>query len=188
MPIPTQAQIIATVKKINDLETMLKEDNGWTAFFNPRRYNYVHQQVPILRGDIAAFKSIYGAQWLENVVGPTQMKALATGGYVSGPGSSTSDSIPAKLSNGEYVIQANAVQHYGTDFMNALNRMQVQQGNSGFGPTMASQQSSVVYLSPEDRQLLRAATSRPITLYSDDKKIAQSTNSGNAVLAQRGSN
>jgi hypothetical protein len=32
--------------------------------------------------------------------------ALATGGYVSGPGSGTSDSIPAMLSNGEYVINA----------------------------------------------------------------------------------
>jgi TP901 family phage tail tape measure protein len=185
---PSQSLIMSTVKKVNELESLLKEDNGWTAFFNPRRYNFVHQEVQKLRVDIAAFKSTYGPQWLDHVTGPTYMNAYATGGYVSGPGSATSDSIPARLSNGEYVIQANAVQHYGTDFMNALNRMQVQQGNSGFGPTMASQQSSVVYLSPEDRQLLRAATSRPITLYSDDKKIAQSTNSGNAVLAQRGSN
>jgi TP901 family phage tail tape measure protein len=31
---------------------------------------------------------------------------MATGGYISGPGTSTSDSIPAMLSNGEYVINA----------------------------------------------------------------------------------
>ncbi len=34
---------------------------------------------------------------------------FADGGYVSGPGSSRSDSIPARLSNGEFVINARAV-------------------------------------------------------------------------------
>lgn len=33
---------------------------------------------------------------------------FADGGYVSGPGSSRSDSIPARLSNGEYVVNAAA--------------------------------------------------------------------------------
>jgi hypothetical protein len=33
---------------------------------------------------------------------------LADGGYVSGPGSSRSDSIPARLSNGEFVVNAGA--------------------------------------------------------------------------------
>lgn len=32
--------------------------------------------------------------------------AAATGGYISGPGTGTSDSIPARLSNGEYVMPA----------------------------------------------------------------------------------
>ena len=32
----------------------------------------------------------------------------AAGGFVSGPGTETSDSIPARLSNGEYVINARA--------------------------------------------------------------------------------
>ena len=45
----------------------------------------------------------------------------ATGGYVSGPGSSTSDSVPARLSNGEYVMRASAVQAYGKDFFDSLN-------------------------------------------------------------------
>lgn len=46
----------------------------------------------------------------------------ATGGYVSGPGSSRSDSIMARLSNGEFVMQARAVRRYGTDFMRAINQ------------------------------------------------------------------
>lgn len=109
----------------------------------------------------------------------------ATGGLITGPGTRTSDSILTPLSNGEYVIQANAVSKYGVDFMNSLNQMQVQRGAYGSnGP--AGQGSNVVHLSPEDRQLLRAAADRPLTLYSNDQRIASSTNSGNAILAQRG--
>ena len=47
---------------------------------------------------------------------------FATGGYVAGPGTGTSDSIPAMLSNGEYVIRASAVRNIGVPTLNALNR------------------------------------------------------------------
>jgi hypothetical protein len=40
-------------------------------------------------------------------------KKMASGGYVSGSGTSTSDSIPARLSNGEYVFSAKAVLNAG---------------------------------------------------------------------------
>ena len=46
---------------------------------------------------------------------------FATGGYVSGAGTSTSDSIPARLSNGEYVVRAKAVKALGVDFLDKLN-------------------------------------------------------------------
>jgi hypothetical protein len=44
------------------------------------------------------------------------------GGRVVGPGSETSDSIPAMLSAGEYVIRAASVRRYGEGFMDAVNR------------------------------------------------------------------
>jgi hypothetical protein len=47
----------------------------------------------------------------------------AAGGYVSGPGTPTSDSIPAMLSNGEYVISARAVQAAGVPMLDNINRM-----------------------------------------------------------------
>lgn len=50
---------------------------------------------------------------------------FATGGKVNGPGSSRSDSILARLSNGEFVQQAPAVSYYGERFMHALNHMQI---------------------------------------------------------------
>ena len=48
---------------------------------------------------------------------------FADGGYVSGPGTGTSDSIPARLSNGEYVMPAKTVSHFGVDFMDAIRAM-----------------------------------------------------------------
>ena len=46
---------------------------------------------------------------------------LARGGHVSGPGSGTSDSIPAMLSHGEFVIKADAVKRLGVKRLNAMN-------------------------------------------------------------------
>ncbi|MEQ6331036.1 hypothetical protein VLF92_22275 [Pseudomonas chengduensis] len=46
----------------------------------------------------------------------------ATGGLVSGPGTGTSDSIPAMLSNGEYVMRAAAVSRLGKGFLDLLNQ------------------------------------------------------------------
>lgn len=46
---------------------------------------------------------------------------FARGGKIRGPGTSTSDSILAWLSNSEFVMQAKAVRKYGTDFMHAIN-------------------------------------------------------------------
>ncbi|WP_069265329.1 phage tail tape measure protein [Paraburkholderia nodosa] len=46
---------------------------------------------------------------------------LADGGHVFGPGTSTSDSIPAMLSNGEYVLNASAVSRIGVPNLDAIN-------------------------------------------------------------------
>jgi hypothetical protein len=46
----------------------------------------------------------------------------AGGGYISGPGDATSDSIPTLLSNGEEVINAAAVNRVGRDYLDGLNR------------------------------------------------------------------
>lgn len=51
----------------------------------------------------------------------------ATGGRISGPGSGTSDSIPAMLSNGEFVLRAASVRkldtQYGRGWLDYLNRL-----------------------------------------------------------------
>ena len=47
--------------------------------------------------------------------------AFAAGGKVNGPGTATSDSIPALLSNGEYVIKASSVRAIGEKNLDAMN-------------------------------------------------------------------
>lgn len=53
------------------------------------------------------------------------LRPFATGGYVSGPGTGTSDSIMARLSNGEFVIRAAAVRKYGPQLLDAINKMRL---------------------------------------------------------------
>ncbi len=49
------------------------------------------------------------------------VKKFATGGLVSGAGTTTSDSIPAQLSAGEYVVRATAVRQVGVAFLDSIN-------------------------------------------------------------------
>jgi hypothetical protein len=58
---------------------------------------------------------------------------MASGGAVRGPGTATSDSILARLSNGEFVMRAAAVNRWGPRFMAALNGLQNPFGYAGGG-------------------------------------------------------
>ena len=59
-----------------------------------------------------------GYVFVPNVQKP---QGFATGGHVRGPGTGTSDSIPALLSNGEYVIKAAAVRKLGKGYLDLIN-------------------------------------------------------------------
>lgn len=130
--------------------------------------------------------TIFGNSLVKPAALPKPPKKKAMGGLIAGPGTGNSDSIPAMLSNGEFVIRSSAVKTYGLDFMNSLNRMQVSRSMPVGSAGGVASSSSIVHLSPEDRQLLRAAIDRPVNLYTDNAKIAQSANQGNVLLAQRG--
>ncbi len=85
----------------------------------------------------------------------TTAGAFASGGLVEGPGSATSDSIPARLSNGEYVIKASSVRSLGTDVLDSLNRT----GN--LGSTIANKgrkgDSMVAHINPAEAAMLKKA-------------------------------
>jgi TP901 family phage tail tape measure protein len=64
---------------------------------------------------VAALALVGGAAVLDQLRGVpagTTASGFATGGHVNGPGTGTSDSVPAWLSNGEFVVRAAAVQQH----------------------------------------------------------------------------
>ena len=93
------------------------------------------------------------------ISGLFQWAGFASGGYVTGPGTTTSDSIPARLSAGEYVLRAEAVRRVGVDFLHALN--------GGFfaprwsGPRLAFAEGGLV---PDVAQAPAAAPSQSVRI------------------------
>lgn len=65
-------------------------------------------------------KVIISTAWKGISAAARAFLGFAQGGWVNGPGSPTSDSIPAMLSNGEFVIKAKQAAKYGT-LLEAIN-------------------------------------------------------------------
>lgn len=83
--------------------------------------NEVAQQMKDFAASIAQTVTITPVTALPNTTAGTGAQGFATGGHVRGPGSGTSDSILARLSNGEYVMRAAAVQKYGLALLDRMN-------------------------------------------------------------------
>jgi hypothetical protein len=83
-----------------------------------------------------------GGLWgsIFSAVGSMFGAGKAEGGYIRGPGTATSDSIPAMLSNGEFVQPTRAVQHYGTGFMEAVRTLQLPKPRYAFGGLVQASQ------------------------------------------------
>jgi hypothetical protein len=69
----------------------------------------------------------------------------AYGGLISGSGTSTSDSVLAALSNGEFVMNASAVNRYGVSFMAALNAQRFAGGGLVIGEHTSLPSDASVY-------------------------------------------
>jgi TP901 family phage tail tape measure protein len=73
---------------------------------------------------------------------------FADGGFVSGAGTSRSDSIPAWLSNGEFVMNAASTKYWGVGFLDSLNSLRSPQisfaGNSPVSSGGTSRSTNVV--------------------------------------------
>src|SRR6185312_8104447 len=60
-----------------------------------------------------------------------EVKGYATGGMIYGPGTNTSDSILARLSKGEYIMNAATVSKFGTSFFDSINSGMLPKFNRG---------------------------------------------------------
>ena len=116
------AEYIVPIAALSNKE-FSNRDAATKAFFknNNNQGTYVSGEYTYLAtGGVRRGKELVG-YWFSALPGSTKVKAYEEGGKITGPGTGTSDSIPAYLSNGEYVIKASSVQKYGVDTFDALN-------------------------------------------------------------------
>lgn len=78
-------------------------------------------------------------------------QGFANGGMVRGPGSSTSDSIPARLSNGEFVMNAMATKAFAPLLaaMNGAQSLQKNQNNGMIQPSPVNNTSNLTVNAPQ---------------------------------------
>ena len=79
---------------------------------------------------------------IASAISTVKSAKFATGGYVSGPGTGTSDSIAARLSNGESVINARSTAMFGP-LLSSLNQAG---GGVAFNPAAGGQREGYEFL------------------------------------------
>jgi uncharacterized membrane protein len=75
----------------------------------------------VLNGLFNGGSSWTGASLTDASIGGNSGFGLAAGGRVEGPGTETSDSVPAMLSRGEYVVRAASVRKLGLSALDQIN-------------------------------------------------------------------
>ncbi|QTS88305.1 tape measure protein [Ectopseudomonas khazarica] len=107
--------------------------------------------VRVVSPDGPIIKDLVAPQ--DTVIRDLQVPQFATGGILRGPGTGTSDSILARLSTGEGVINARAVQYYGADLIHQLNNLRTPRFATG-GVMGNVPVPSIPSLAPELQQQL----------------------------------
>lgn len=103
---------------------------GLSPKFKPPVSYLVH--TVINQGVVGSMNAIMKKLGGGKSVSGISVPGFATGGAIYGAGTKTSDSIPARLSNGEFVMQASAVDKFGTGFMNSINKGKMPHDGAGF--------------------------------------------------------
>ncbi len=111
-----------TSKVLDDLSTSVKANTGEVNTSTKFAIPMMIASVLNASGALGKFGTVLQhLMMIMQIAQSSHIMGFATGGYVSGAGTSTSDSIPAKLSNGEYVLNAKSVSRLGVNFLDKLN-------------------------------------------------------------------
>lgn len=98
---------------------------GKVPTYHSTTLNAMGNALDVASNLLSTLRSIAGRTWTAFIDTISGGGGHATGGRIRGAGTSTSDSIPAMLSNGEMVLRAAAVKKidalYGRSFLNTLN-------------------------------------------------------------------
>lgn len=133
---------------------------------------------------------IAGSGQIEGHVSGSSVIFRRDGGYISGNGTGTSDSIPARLSNGEYVIRAASVRQYGVGLFDQLNRGVKAFAAGGYvgGGSTSFPDSMMTSMSPDDRAIMRGLGNRPVmvSVSLTDEQISRAAQRGDQTRVARG--
>lgn len=98
---------------------------GKVPTYHSTTLNAMGNALDVASNLLSTLRSIAGRTWTAFIDTISGGGGHATGGRIYGPGTSTSDSIPAMPSNGKMVLRAAAVKKidalYGRSFLNTLN-------------------------------------------------------------------
>lgn len=161
---------------------------GWELAMSKRRtLTRVDASVPGGK----AYSTDGGANWFFSKGGSVPQYRASGGGMGHPGGPKGTDTIPAWLTPGEFVMQRSAVQSMGLPFMNAVNNQQVPKylatGGSSSGSSSAGvPRIQLVELLPNQLQMLATMLSSELSI--DGRIVAEATNQSNAVSARRGTN
>jgi hypothetical protein len=97
-----------------------------------------------------------------------ELAQKAAGGYIRGPGTGTSDSIFARLSNGEFVLNAGSVRRLGVGFLHGLNNFAL--GGLVGAPPIRFAEGGLVSAA--------SSSGRPVHLHLGSSSFALSGSSG----------
>jgi hypothetical protein len=93
---------------------------------------------------------------------------VATGGRIAGPGTGTSDSIPALLSNGEFVIRERAANTLGYDRLDFINRTGRLPAFAQGGPVSQVTHSAPAWPAPTQVSLSGLMDGAQVVLVTDE--------------------
>lgn len=113
---------------------------------------------------------------------------FASGGNVTGPGSGTSDSIPAMLSNGEFVVNALATKKY-RPLLDAINGLNVKHLEAGSGADSASVETLSKVLGTNETNSQLAISNETLTSIDGSLRTisGRSTTGSGTAISRTGS-
>lgn len=119
--------------------------------------------------NLAAIATTIGAvlSGMASAIKTVNSAKFATGGYIEGAGTSTSDSIPIRVSNGESVMNANTTAMFG-GLLSSLNQL------GGGVPIQATQTSSSV----QGEEMLARAFARGVAMLPNPVVSVEDINRG----------
>lgn len=124
--------------------------------------------------NLAAIATTIGAvlSGMASAIKTVNSAKFATGGYIEGAGTSTSDSIPIRVSNGESVMNANTTAMFG-GLLSSLNQL------GGGVPIQASQTSASV----RGEDMLARAVARGVAMLPNPIVSVEDINRGQRQVA-----